>query len=187
MIFSDDSENMKKILLDELIKSLEGKFLTQYEMEILLEAIRDTVTNEKLKEMYQNGDSSAQKKWAQDFVEGCLKNVQGSRIFVKMPSPAEWKDGLHRVNEILNSGENISELMERRRAESVQKKKEILSRYNLKAYEIAQAMSVINPIVKAQVGTERALTRMQTGEENFQSEKKRLLKERAALKAKAKR
>lgn len=187
LVFSDDSENMKKIILDELITSLEGKFLTQYEMEILLETICDTVTNEKLKEMYQNGNSSAQKEWAQDFVERCLQNIHGSRIFVKMPSPAEWQVGLQRVNEILNSGENINELMERRRAESVQKKNEIISRYNLKAYEIAQAMSIINPIVKAQVGIERVLTRMQTGEENFQSEKKRLLKERAALKAKAKR
>lgn len=181
---NEDSEDMQEIFVDELSKMLNGKFLTQYEMELLLEAIRDTVTEEKLKDMYQRGNLLERTKWAHDFIERCLQNVERARIFIIMPTASEWQAGLERVEEITNSGEDINAIMEQQRAESLERRRDILSKYHLKAYEIAKAMSIINPMVKTQIEIDRTLASMQQNETYYQSEKQQLMNERALLKAK---
>lgn len=182
---SEDSEDMQEIFVDELSKMLAGKFLTQYEMELLLEAIRDTATDEKLKDMYQRGNLSARTKWAHDFIEQHLQSIEGQRLFVITPTYAEWQAGLERVAELLNSGEDIAARMEQQRVQTLtQRRKFLAEKYDLKPYETAQAMSIINPMVKVKVGIGWTLAGMQIKEAHYQSEEQRIKNERAELKAK---
>lgn len=62
--------------------------------------------------MYQYGNVSAQKNWARKFIEQCLQNVEDSRLSVIMPTADEWQAGLQRVEEMMNSGEDINARME---------------------------------------------------------------------------
>lgn len=181
----DDSKKLLEVFNAEFVKILNGKFLTQYETEIFLEAIGDVVTDKKLKDMYQYGNLSAQKKWAYDFIERFLQNIEGQRIFVITPTYAEWQAGLERVAELLNSGEDIAERMEQQRVQTLtQRCKFLAEKYDLKPYETAQAMSIINPMVKVKVGIGRTLAGMQIEEAHYQSEEQRIKNERVALKAK---
>ena len=102
-----------------------------------------------------------------------------------MPTAAEWQAGLERVAEFLNSGEDINARMEQQRAQTLtQWRKFLAEKYDLKLYETAQAMSIINPLLKTQNKTERTLAEMQQNETYYQSEKRQLINERVALKAK---
>lgn len=182
---SEDSEDMQEIFIDELVKMLDGKFLTQYEMELLLEAIRNTVTEEKLKDMYQRGNLLKRTKWAHDFIERELQDVEGQRLLVIMPTSAEWQAGLERVAELLNSGEDINARMEQQRVQTLtQRRKFLAEKYDLKPYETAQAMSIINPLLKTQIEIDRTLASIQQNETYYQSERQQLMNERTLLKAK---
>ncbi len=140
-----------------------------YEWKILCEAIGDAITKNDLKDMYQNGDSAAQKKWALDFIKHCLQQVEEQRILVIMPTAEEWQAGLQRVEEMINSGEDINARMEQQRTESLNNRRKVLEGYNLKPYEIAQPVSgIINPMVRTQVEGLRTLGSMQQNEMSYQ-------------------
>ena len=183
-IYAGDNKKLLEIFDAELAEALRGKFLTGYEWEILFEAIGDAITKNDLKDMYQYGNVSAQEKWARKFIEQCLQNVEGSRLPVIMPTADEWQAGLQRVKEMINSSEDINTRMEQQRTETLSRRREILNKkYNLKPYEIAKAMSIINPMVKTQVEIGRTLATMQQNESIYKSEKQRLDNEWAALDA----
>ena len=183
MFIREDSEKMREIFFDELTEMLDGKFLTQYEIDLLLESVNDAITAEKWKDMYQRGSLSARRQWAHEFIERHLQGVEGQRLFVIMPEDAEWQAGLQRVADMLDGGEDIAAKLEQQRVESLaQRRKFLAEKYNLKPYETAQAMSIINPLVKTQLEIGRSLAHMQRNEANFQAQERRLLDERAALK-----
>lgn len=183
MFIREDSEKMREIFFDELTEMLDGKFLTQYEIDLLLESVNDAITAEKWKDMYQRGSLSAQKQWAHEFIERHLQGVEGQRLFVIMPEDAEWQAGLQRVADMLDGGEDIAAKLEQQRVESLaQRRKFLAEKYNLKQYETAQAMSIINPLVKTQLEIGRSLAHMQRNEANFQAQERQLMDERAALK-----
>lgn len=181
-IYAGDNKKLLEIFDAELAEALRGKFLTGYEREILLEAIGDAITKNDLKDMYQYGNISAQKNWACKFIKQCLQNVAGSRLLVIMPTADEWQAGLQRVKEMITGGEDINARMEQQRAETLSRRREILARYDLKPYEIAKVVSIINPMLKTQVEIGRTLTTMQHNESIYQLQRQQLMNEREVLK-----
>lgn len=86
-----------------------------------------------------------------------------------MPTAEEWQAGLQRVEEMINSGEDINARMEQQRTESLNNRRKVLEGYNLKPYEIAQPVSgIINPMVRTQVEGLRTLGSMQQNEMSYQ-------------------
>ena len=167
--YEGDNTELPETFEAELAEILRGKFLTVYDLEILCEAIGDAITKDTLKNMYQNGDSAAQKKWARDVINHWLQQVEEQRILVIMPTAEEWQAGLQRVEEMINSGEDINARMEQQRTESLNNRRKVLEGYNLKPYEIAQPVSgIINPMVRTQVEGLRTLGSMQQNEMSYQ-------------------
>ena len=177
----EDSEEMLKIFGDELSKMLSGKFLTLYEIAILMEAIRDDINKSALKDMYASGNDSAQAAWARRYIEKRLEEIFSQRIFVEMPSTEDWAEGIRRVDEKLKRGEDIFAEMETRRKEALTNMRAHLSEFKLKPYEIAPAVQAVNAMNKTQIAVERTLKGMQTSELRFQTANQRLDDEWAKL------
>lgn len=182
-IIKSDRKEMLEIFEWELLKLLDGKFLTEYERELLAEAINDALDNNALKDMYACGNDSARAKWAHDFIAWRLEEIFGQRIFVEMPSAQEWQAALQRVVTALQNGEDIVANMEHHRAEALQKRRESLENYKLKPYEMALVVRAVNNAMnKTQLATERILTQMQADNRRFEQIRRQQLDERAALK-----
>lgn len=181
-IIKSDRKEMLEIFEWELLKLLDGKFLTEYERELLAEAINDALDNNALKNMYACGNDSARAKWAHDFIAWRLEEIFGQRIFVEMPSAQEWQAALQRVVTALQNGEDIVANMEHHRAEALQKRRESLENYKLKPYEMAPVVRAVNAMNKTQLATERILTQMQADNRRFEQIRRQQLDERAALK-----
>lgn len=183
-IIKSDAQEMLELFEIELVKSLDGKFLTQYERELLAEALHDALNNDVLKDMYAGGDNdTARAKWAHDFIAWRLEEIFAQRIFVEMPSVAEWNAGIRRVMQALNDGEDIAANMERKRTEILQKRRAFLAGYKLKPYELAPVVRAVNAMNKTQLAAERALKQMQDDESRYRTNKQRLDDDWASLSA----
>lgn len=183
-IIKSDAQEMLELFEIELVKLLDGKFLTQYERELLAEALHDALKNDVLKDMYAGGDNdTARAKWAHDFIAWRLEEIFAQRIFVEMPSVAEWNAGIRRVMQALNDGEDIAANMERKRTEILQKRRAFLAGYKLKPYELAPVVRAVNAMNKTQLAAERALKQMQDDESRYRTNKQRLDDDWASLSA----
>ena len=120
ILLGDDGQEMLEIFQKKLAEMLVGKFLTPYEMAILMEAIHDDITKDALKEMYACGNDYDRAEWAKIYIERRLKDISNQRVFVEMPSEKDWEEGIKRVNESLKSGADIFAEMDRQREEALQ-------------------------------------------------------------------
>ncbi|MBR3745900.1 MAG: hypothetical protein IKP64_00600 [Selenomonadaceae bacterium] len=178
----DDDKKLSAMLGDELSEMLSGKFLTQYEMEILMELLHDEINKGALKKMFASGNDTARTAWARNFLTEELKKIFGQRIFVERPSPDEWQAGLQRVLKSLDDGEDIIENMKRQRAEALAKRRKFFGAYGLKLYETAAIVQTVNDTAKTQLAAERTLGRIQADNRRYETKHQQQLDERVALK-----
>ena len=179
---TDDSAKMLDIFGRELPGMLRGKFLTPYETGLLMEAIRDDITKERLKDMYACGSDSARAAWAREYIERRLNDIADQRIFIEMPSVEDWLEGMRRVSERLNRGEDILDEMERQRSEALANMRAQLKTLKLKPYELGSIMRTVNAMNKTQLRVERTIQGMQRSNQLYGEIHRQQLDERAALK-----
>lgn len=181
-LITDDSAEMLDIFGRELPEMLRGKFLTPYETGLLMEAIRDDITKERLKDMYACGSESARVAWARQYIERRLNDIAAQRIFIEMPSVADWVAGIRRVSERLNRGEDILATMECQRAEALANMRAQLDTLKLKPYELGSIVRTVNNMNKTQIRAERTLQGMQRSNQLYGEIHRQQREERAALK-----
>lgn len=178
----DDSKKMLAIFDSELAKFLDGKFFTQYELQIFMELIADELNKNKLKDMFAIGDDTARAAWAQNFLSERSGKIFAQRILVESPSPEEWHAGFQRVMKALDDGEDIVENMKRRRDEALAKRREFFQRFGLKLYETAEIVQTVNAMNKTQLAAERTLKQLQSDNRRYETESQKLMNQRTALK-----
>ena len=161
---TDDSQEMLNIIGEKLAELLNGQFLTQYEMEVLMEILRDDYDEGVLKEMYACGDNQARMIWAEQYLSERLQRIFSQREFIRMPSNQEWTEGFQRLMNKLNNGEDIVSDMEQLRYNSLSNLRGVIGYYGLKSYEIGTVIQSSNDMKKSQVGMERAIEKIQTDE-----------------------
>lgn len=181
ILITDDSAKMTDIFGRELPKMLRGKFLTPYEMGLLLEAIRDDITKERLKDMYACGNDSARAEWARQYIACRLSDIYEQRIIVRMPSAEDWIAGIRRVSERLSSGVDILADMEAKRKEALENMQAKIKELKLKLQDLAAIMSTVNAMEKTQLRTERILQGMQRSNQLYEEIHRQQKDERAAL------
>ena len=174
----DDNKKMMDIFTNELVRQLNGKFLTPFEMGILSETIRDDINKNALKEMYQGGSFEKRKEWAHNYIKNRLEDIFNQRFIVERPSVQDWQDGFQRV---LNN-KNILEEIEAKRKESIANIQAKLKEYKLKLSDLGSIVSAVNDINKPQLAAERILEKMQVDEQNYQRLNQTLLKRQEDLK-----
>lgn len=145
-IISDDRQDMMDIFSVELPKTLAGKLLTPYEMALLMEAIRDDITTERLQDMYATGSKSARADWARQYIGGRINNLYEQRRRVRKLSAQDWADGLRRVQEKISRGVDISAEMESKRAKALAEMQTFLDSIKLKWYQLGDAVKAANDI-----------------------------------------
>ena len=180
----DDSRKILAIIGEELSEMLSGNFLTQYELEVLVEKLRDDLNKDVIKDMFAIGNLETQSAWAQKYLSACLAAIFEQRIFFESPSPEEWNAGLQRVLKKINDGEDIVANMARQRAEALKRRREFFREYNLKLIEIAPIIRFVNDMDRTQLRAERTLERMQHDERHFNEIHSRQLSARTQSKDK---
>lgn len=181
-LITDNSAEMLNIFGRELPEMLRGKFLTTYETGLLMEAIRDDITKERLKDMYACGSDSARAAWARQYIERRLKDISDQRIFIEMPSFEEWIAGMRRISERLNRGEDMLAAMERQRAEALANMRAQLDTLKLKPYELGSIIRTVNDMSKTQLRAGRTIQGIQKSNRLYGEIHRQQLDERAALK-----
>ena len=182
-VISDDSQDMIDIFGAELPKMLAGKFLTPYEMALLMEAIRDDITKERLKDMYTAGNNSARAEWARQYIGGRLNDIYRQRRSVRIITAQDWADGLRRVQEKISRGEDISAEMEAKRAEAVANMQAFLDSIKIKWYQLGDAVQAANAAQETQSRMEKTFSRIRDGNRHHAETRRRQKHTEAALDA----
>lgn len=120
---NEDSDEMLEIFDVELVKSLQGQFLSKHELEILMKEIVNGIDKDLLKDMRVLSSRSKQEDFARNFIVTRLRNeVLWKREFVEMPSTDEWNLGFKRVKKVLEACNLGEEAIARRMVDLLEEK-----------------------------------------------------------------
>ena len=164
---TDDNQKMLGILGDKLAEMLNENFLTQYEMEVLMEILHDDAAQGMLKKMYAMGNNQARIDWTEEYLSERVQKIFDQREFIRMPSTKEWEMGFQRLLKKLNNGENIVADMEQLRYQALANLRQVINYYGLKSYDIGEIIRQLNKMKKIQIGMERVVEKIQANENSF--------------------
>ena len=176
----DDRAKMLDTFGGELSKMLSGKFFTMYEIGLLMEAIRDDLNAEALKQMYASGSDSARAEWARKYISCRLDDIYKQRKFIGMPSKDDWNLGFNRLRERLANGGDIVADMENQRTKALAQMQAKIAEYKLKLRDLATIMPQVNEWSKISHATEQTIIGIQNDNRRYEIVHQQQLAERAA-------
>jgi len=91
LIYAGDSKKLMEIFDNELAEALRGKFLTDYEWEILFEAIGDTITKNDLRICTNTAMFRRRKIWLANLLNSVCKTSKTQDFLSSCPQPTSGK------------------------------------------------------------------------------------------------
>ena len=166
----DDAVALLDIINQRLVPLVQEYLLSEEELEIVIEDLKQELIREKLLQMYASDD---REKFADDLLRTCIEKTTKWRVTIRIPSDTSLLKSLGRVLELSNDTNALKAYFTNQSIDTVEigKRllgKEISSKAANKAWYVTKQMNMIS------AQQESSLVSMKENEEEYTKKRKKL-------------
>lgn len=169
----DDAVALLEIINKKLISLSQEYLLSEEELNIIIEDIKQELVHEKLLQMYASEDKNA---FAENLLRICIEKTTKWRVKVNIPSNEILLKSLSRVLELSNDRNLINNYFKKNSVDTVKIGKELLGK-NLDKKITDKAWYVTKQMNMLQMQQEASLINMKENEEKYIQRNKQLKEE----------